>query len=451
MNELGTRIDDKDRFHSDMTNRFEMSREANELRRNGEFERALVIYSELSKDESDPYAAAGLLQCLRKLRLFDEALQLCTKRTQKHMELDWYRNEVIWTLIQGKLKTLDESKAAEEVASVAESILALEPKDAATKWRIVHPVLKTAKSRKKWDLVSHWIEKVNPDELSTAPMKDDRGRDGWCEQAIWYNFRARSGIEVGDKEQAILTAQRATNLFPEQGKYFRRLEALANFRLGRLVEAEGLYNKLNATGRPDWWILHEHAQVLRELAKFQEALALMCKAALSNKKLDSLVSLFSDIGFLCQETELKEDARNHFVLCKHIREERGWSIPQSINSALAKLDNELSEVAPPVNLKSALAACQKFWLRTVGAQHDSRVPSLKDRGIRRLLKGKLNMGPADRPFCFILSDNRESYFCRKSDLPNSTPDGASLQFDAIPSFDKKKKRESWKAVNIRSA
>lgn len=142
MTELGTQINDKDRFHSDMTNRFEMSREANELRRNGEFERALVIYRELSKDESDPYAAAGLLQCLRKLRLFDEALQLCTKTTQKHMELDWYRNEVIWTLIQGKLKTLDESTAVEEVASVAESILALEPKDAATKWRIMHQVLR---------------------------------------------------------------------------------------------------------------------------------------------------------------------------------------------------------------------------------------------------------------------------------------------------------------------
>ena len=116
MTELGTQIDDKDRFHSDMTNRFEISREANALRKSGEFGKALVLYRELSKDESDPYAAAGLLQCLRKLRLFAEALPVCTKTPQKHMELDWYRNEVIWTLIQGKLKILDESTAVEEVA-----------------------------------------------------------------------------------------------------------------------------------------------------------------------------------------------------------------------------------------------------------------------------------------------------------------------------------------------
>jgi len=131
-------------------------------------------------------------------------------------------------------------------------------------------------------------------------------------------------------------------------------------------------------------------------------------------------------------------------------EEQGWSIPQTINSALVKLDNELPEVALPVDLKNALTACRKFWLQTAGAQEVSRGPSLRDRKIRRLLKGKVKMGPSERPFAFILSDNRDSYFCFKSDLPDGIPDGAFLQFDAIPSFDKKKTRESWKAVNIRA-
>lgn len=177
----------------------------------------------------------------------------------------------------------------------------------------------------------------------------------------------------------------------------------------------------------------------------------MCKAALSNKKLELLVVLFSDIGLLCQKTEMKEDARNHLMLYKHIKEEKGWSVPQTISSAISVLDKELPNIAAPADLNAALAECQKFWRRTVGAQYDSREPSLKSRGLKRMLKGKLKLGPSERPYCFILSDNRESYFCRKSDLPNGTPDGAPLQFDAIPSFDKKKNRESWKAVNIRPA
>lgn len=432
------------------SNRFEISIEANHLRKKGEFENALPLYRELSKDDSDPYSAAGLLQCLRKLRLFDEALPLCTRTNQKHMALDWYRNEAIWTLIQGKLNAIDDKVSLEGVESIAESILALKPKDNKTKWSVVRRVLKTAKSKKRWDIVAEWIKLVNPDDLSTEPMKDDRGRDGWCEQAVWYNFRIRSMLEVGDKDEAIKLASRAAILFPQQAKFFKRLEALTNFRLSRLDEAEGLYNKLGTAGRSDWWILHKHAEVLREQGKRQEALALMCKAALSNKKLELLVSLFSDIGFLCHKTELKQDARNHLVLCRHVREEQGWSIPQAVNSVIAELDRELSDFAGPRDLNSALAECEKFWRRTVGDQNDFREPFVKGREVKKMLKGKLKMGPPERPYCFLLSDTRESYFCRKSDLPEGATDGVMLQFDAMPSFDKKKNQESWKAINVRS-
>ncbi|GEM_PF-773919 len=445
-----TELANEESVIAEPSNRFEISKEANDLRKKGEFDKALAFYRELSKDAADSYSAAGLLHCLRKLHLFDEALPLCTLANQKHMTLDWYRNEVVWTLIQGKLQGLDESATVDDVESAAELILALEPKSATTRWSIVRRVLKSAKLRNRWDIVLKWIKRVNPDELSTTPMKDDRGRDGWCEQAIWHNFRIRSEIGIGDKQQAIVAAQRAIGLFPQQAKFFKRLEALGNFLLGRLVEAELLYSKLSSGGRSDWWILNEHAHVLRDLGKHQEALALMCKAALSNKKLELLVSLFSDIGFLCHKTELKQDARNHLLLCKYIREKQGWSIPQAVGSAISVLDKELPNIAAPADLNAALAECQKFWRRTVETQHDSREPSLKSRGVKRMLKGKLKMGPPERSYCFLLSDTRESYFCRKSDLPQGATDGVMLQFDAMPSFDKKKNQESWKAVNVRT-
>lgn len=430
-------------------NRFAMSKEANNLRKKREFGKALPLYRELSRDDSDPYAAAGLLRCLRELRLFDQALPLCSPTNLKHLALDWYRNEVIWTLIQGKLQELEEPTTVDEVVSAAESILALNPKGTVAKWSIVRRVLRPAKARNRWDIVSKWIGRVNANELSTTPMKDDRGRDGWCEQAMWHNFRIRSEIEVGDKQQAILAAQRAIDLFPQQANFFKRLEALANFRLGRLNEADLLYGKLSSGGRSDWWILNEHAHVLRDLGKHQEALALMCKAALSNKKLELLVSLFSDIGFLCYKTELKQDARNHLVLCKYIRHDQGWSIPHAVSSSIAALDRELSDLVGPVSRALALAECQTFWRKIVGAQYETSQPSLESRGVKRMLRGKLRMGPPERPYCFLLSDARDSYFCRKRDLPEGAADGVMLRFDAMPSFDKKKNQESWKAFNVR--
>jgi hypothetical protein len=70
--------------------------------------------------------------------------------------------------------------------------------------------------------------------------------------------------------------------------------------------------------------------------------------------------------------------------------------------------------------------------------------------VKRTVKGKLKLGPPERPYCFLHSDTRESYFCLKSDLPSGLTDGVMLQFDAMPSFDKKKNQESWKAVNVRA-
>ncbi len=105
---------------------------ANELRKNGQFENALLVYRELSKDSSDSFAAAGVLYCLRKLGLFNEALRLCINPPDTHLRVDWYRNEVIWTLIQGKLNKFDDKTSLVEVISVAESILALQPKETQT-------------------------------------------------------------------------------------------------------------------------------------------------------------------------------------------------------------------------------------------------------------------------------------------------------------------------------
>lgn len=218
-----TELANEESIIPERSNRFEMSKEATELRKKGEFEKALPLYQELSTDSSDSYSAAGLLHCLRKLHLFEEALALCTPANQEHLALYWYRNEVIWTLIQGKLNRTNERTSVQEVESIAESILTLDPEEGTAKWAIVRRVLKAAKSRKRWDVVLRWTERIRPEVLSMVPMKDNAGRDGWCDKALWHYLRIRSMVEVGDKKQAVSYAQDAINLFPKQAKFFREV------------------------------------------------------------------------------------------------------------------------------------------------------------------------------------------------------------------------------------
>lgn len=248
-----------------MTDRFEKGKQADELRKQGQHREAGLLYRELLADGFDPFAAAGLLQCLRKQGHFEEALEFCTDIFSGHELNDWCRNEAIWTLIQGKLEKLGELATVDEYVGVAESILALGPVDSAPKWRIVRQILKAAKSGGRWDIVAQWVSRVDPEALSPEPMKDDSGWEGWSDQAVWHNYHIRSLVETGDKEHAISLAAAAAERFPRQRKFFERLHALATLRLSRLSEAESIYARLCKSGRPEWWILHEYAPVLREL------------------------------------------------------------------------------------------------------------------------------------------------------------------------------------------
>jgi hypothetical protein len=67
-----------------MTNIVEQKQKANKIRKAGDFEGALLIYRNLWKETEDMFDGAGLLHCLRKLKLFDEAIIFANEIIAKH-------------------------------------------------------------------------------------------------------------------------------------------------------------------------------------------------------------------------------------------------------------------------------------------------------------------------------------------------------------------------------
>ncbi|GAI63299.1 unnamed protein product [marine sediment metagenome] len=83
----------------------EQKREANSLRKLGQIEEALPLYRELWENTGDEFDGAGLLHCLRKMKLFDEAIPLADDLLNKYPDFEWIRNESIWAYIQGALNS----------------------------------------------------------------------------------------------------------------------------------------------------------------------------------------------------------------------------------------------------------------------------------------------------------------------------------------------------------
>jgi len=431
-----------------MTNIKEKKQKANELRKSGNCKEALPFYRDLWKENGDKFDGAGLLHCLRKLELFDEALILADDLTSKHPNFNWCRIEVIWTYIYGKLNKLEENEPLEGVVQTAQKIINLNPDGLAAKM-IVFKVLKSAKSSNDWGTVNEWAVKLDPKSLSTKPMVDSSGREGWSDQSLWYNYRINGLLEKGNPNEAIALVDEISERFPKQKKFFIRLKALAYHHLGNLPEAESVYQSLCNDYKSDWWLIHEYAKVVRDSGRREDALKLMYRAANSNSKLQIMVGLFEDIGILCKEMGKNEEAITHLILCKKIRYENNWSVPDTVLNSIIELNKSLENYIEPNSVKDILEICRSYWKKSLGEGSASKDLSQNKRKIRKDLTGKVNLGNIDRPFCFIFTKDDETIFCFKYDLPPDTKNGDRIIFDATPSFDKKKNKESWKASNIR--
>lgn len=423
----------------------EIQQEAKRLRQDKKFTEALPLYEELWNQTGAPFDGAGLLNCLRKLKRFDKAIPFAEEVVKKFPDVQWVKNETIWTYIEGKLNKLEENATLNEIIDIADSIMDLKPEGYAAKLA-VFKVLKAAKAAGDWKIVNEWTAKLNPEVLNTAPMTDEEGREGWCDQSLWYNYKAKALIETGKPELVLGFIDEVVNKFPRQKKFFLRLKALSHHRLGNISDAQNIYKGLCDARRPDWWLLHEYARVLLDKSEKQDALKIMCQAADSHKKLEGMVTLFKEIGLLFKEIGQPKEARAHLLLSSLIRSEQGWSIPESMSHIISELNLVLNNEKAPVNIREALNLCREIWNNVLGIKVDRTLT--RDRKPKRGLTGKVLLGKPSVSFCFIRGKENVSYFCQKSDLPAGIVDGEEVNFTALPSFDKKKNTESWRAVDI---
>lgn len=427
-----------------MNNIDELHQEANRLRQQQNYAEALSIYEKTWTETGNQYDGAGYLQCLRKQKRFEKAIPLSKELQNKFPDFGWIKNETIWTLISGKLSKYNHISQLNEIIETANEIMCLNPEGQALK-TVVFKVLKSAKASSKWDIVSKWADKVDPVTLNTQPMTDEKGREGWCDQALWYNYKGKALIELDKPDDVLTLVEGAVEKFPKQKKFLLRLKALSFHKLGELDKSQECYKELCSVRKPDWWLQHEYARVVKDAGDKEKALKLMCQAAISNRKLETMVTLFREMGLLFMEFDNDVIARAHLSLSYLIRQEKGWSIPDIISNTIKKLNASIGNEDSPKTIKEALPQCRKEW-ENIAAPSLEQVQS--KRKPKRGLKGNVLLGDTERPFCFIKDSKNDRYFCLKSDLPSNLKDKETVIFTAIPWIDKKKNTESWKAVDI---
>lgn len=416
----------------------EKKTKATELRKSQNFVDALVLYRELYSEVDDKYNLSGLLNCLRKTDNLEEAVQLAEKVKNKYLDFEWFRNEIIWTLIQGKLLKISDDDL-NKIVEVANIILEIKPDELARVITIFR-VLKVAKNTGNWETILTWSSMLDVNSLDDTPMVDEKGREGWSKKSLWYNYRINALIEFGQYDEAEVLCDPAIKTYPKLKKFFIRLKGIVLVKKGNMVEAKNSYEELIKSINPDWWLLHEYGKVLSFNGELELALKKFYLAASKSYKLENSVKLFSDIANICIELERYEEAAAHIFLTKYLRESKGWSIPAQVEDTFSRLKSKNIEMNYP-DLRSSLKVCKEFW-------NPSNQETPQNQNNKKCV-GVLSTHLDTQPFAFIVTKEFGKIFCWKKDLPQSAKNGTKLQFDKIKSFDKKKNIDSWRAINIK--
>lgn len=415
----------------------EKIQKANELRQNQNYEEALAFYRELYSEVDNKFNLSGLLHCLRKTGKLGEAVKLAEEVGSKYLDFNWFKNEIVWTLIQGKLLKLPEGDI-EKTIEIANEILKLEP-DSLSKATVVFRVLKIAKINNAWRAISEWSSKLNPEKLDDRPMIDSKGRAGWSKKSTWYNYRINALIREEQYAEAETLLDNAITQYPRQGKFFIRLKGIIKTKTGYTDEAKECYEQLTNKENADWWLFHEYGRVYKITRELESALQLFLIAATKSKRYEASVKLYQDIAEVCMELDKYQEATAHLHLAKYIREEKGWNLPSELVHLLDVVQSKHPEITFD-NKQSALNASQKIWSSNVENMHKNRS--------REKSKGQLSIPKNSTSFAFIETDKYGSIFCLKKDLPEGVQNGDYLEFIRKKSFDKKKNKESWIAKQI---
>ncbi len=423
------------------TSTADRKRNANSLRQNGQFVEAVKLYEVLWDETGDVLDGSGLLHCYRKLKHFDKALPFAKTLSLKFADHEWLDREICWTLIQGRIQKFDEKTPLNRVHDIARVIFNHSPDELVRKITVLK-VLRLAKKVKNWELVSEWIDKIDVNQLSSEPINASERKSSWSEQAIWYNNKINSLIYQRKYDEVEGWAKTAGEKFPYQKRFFDRLMAMSLKEAGDLLSAEKIYHQLYTTQRADWWIIAEYGSVVKAQGKPNQALPILCEAANSCKKLETMVNLVLEIADLCLAEKMNVEAYAHLALVKFIKEEKEWRLTEDIQVLLQKTEQEIPDKSRLYSKNKAIERCHKFWNRHLTSKTSDK------RQIKKNQVGLLSF-TANKQFSFIKTQENISAICYQSDLPEGLKNGTSVLFDAIPSFDKKKNRPSWKAKNVR--
>ena len=417
-------------------------KKAETFRNAGIHGRAAKVFRAMWDQTGDPEAGWRYAHCLRLSGYIEVALSLLFELEKHHPEHLQIRDELIWGLYEGRLVPAKEKGDGAAVIQAARDMVSAEAEGKALRLA-VFAVMGQAKTRGHWKLVSSWCDLLEPESLDTTARQAGHGSIP-SDRERWYFGKLKALVQLEEWHLAAEVAQRACLDFPRNDNFVRwKANSLAG--LGQLRAAVELLETL----RPNiaWYALADISRYCFELEDVEGAWEIGQQAARAVGQDSAKVNLWDLLARVTLALDMPAAALPHAGLMESVRRENGWPLRPSHLEMLDRVcaHNGLERI-PERSVREWKSMCREHW----GLPPTTSLPQPSAAPPGERLPGQVVGWVPERSFAFILPRGKgEQVFVLAQDLPEEVRrNGARVTYEAIRHFDKRKNKESLRAVRV---
>lgn len=416
---------------------------AKNLRKEKKYSEALPLYKELWEkcDSKDKWDGWGYAFCLNHLKDYKTAYEVSKKVYQIDSSFEYNMSQFAWSSYMVNVKDYPDDGPTDNLEMfVSEIVSVTEGKEHELfRTQAILKMMDHLSSKNSWGKVIEWAKLINPDYLDTKPFEgvssDGKKFRKPSDKESYFLKLSKALEREGKYQECIDLCDNALKTFPDE-IWFSWHKGSCLRKLKKFKEAISLLEEIKKL-KKDWFILKDLSAAYYESKEFDKAYNNFIDAAVSQIKIPEPANrweLFYVGAMILYKKNNSTIADEHISLTYKLREEKGWKIPDYLENYVSNRNVDIKKTA--LQLFNEL---KDFWL---GEQQNS-LPKQIGR-----IKNFIQEGKAG----FIDGNDGKSYYFRTNSFLGNKAQlkmSSKVQFNIQKSFDKKKNRDSFEAINIK--
>lgn len=432
-----------------MTTFKEIKDQADNLRKNKDYENALPFYKNLWDNHSEhcgKWEGWAYAQCLSKLKKYKESITYCQKVYKIDKDFTLNNNLYAWNIYRTEI-SLDSIHNESQFIKAAKSIIFLSKQEdeyspyVMTVFKAIDYYNK--QNQVKYIEIFNWTGILKPELLDETAFsfedKNGKTRELASKKEQYYSNRSKAFFELGEYENCKTICEEALNTLKKfhysNDVWFKRLIALSNAQLGNDDNAISQLKEI-LKRKKEWFIQKEIAEIYLKINNIGAAEKYAAEAALNYGDNDKKLNLYLLLYDILYKQGKNEEAQKHILFVVKIRIDKKWKIDIELKKKIDLFNIDVENLPSTGRLRRDLV---KIW------------EGLKfgDKKYQGQIK---NMLPNNKAGFIQLENSRTSYYFSVRDFKGRNiliKEGAKVSFFLVDGFDKKRKQKTKNAVMVK--